>query len=323
MYRSSNDLGLIYLLILNDVEKASEFLKKAAYAEYPFAQNNFGLFNQFFLNDIEKAKYMYKRSSEHKFALADFNLGLLAEKENDLKKSIEYYIKASDNENEPLIFHQYKHIDKRLEISKIFIICLTNLKLVDFYFKQSKNDEAKKYFIKAFNNLQLDESYKFKFEFINNRFSYLKTFILNHPIFNLKNQPNLNLKDSQIDLKEKKDTKSSSTFMDVDIKFKQDMIQIKSNEKQNSYKEPGDLFDIVISKNELKQCFIEDLKDIIDEMIEILFTPPYLILFGRISLVKQEPKQNVELNSEQKLLNNSFYEGFGGENNLFFLDDNK
>ena len=40
-YRSKNDLGLIYLLVYEDVEKAKKLLKKAATNDYSFAKNNY------------------------------------------------------------------------------------------------------------------------------------------------------------------------------------------------------------------------------------------------------------------------------------------
>lgn len=73
----------------------------------------------------------------HNFALALYNLGYLKEKDNKTVESILYYLKASENEDMPLMFHNFHHVDKRLEISKTFVICLTNLKLVEYYFMSS------------------------------------------------------------------------------------------------------------------------------------------------------------------------------------------
>ena len=44
-------------------------------------------------------------------------------------------------------------------------------------------------------------------------------------------------------------------------------------------------------------------------MKQILYTPPYPILFGRISIAK--PKKKVE--SKQVPIDESFYDGFGNE----------
>ena len=42
-------------------------------------------------------------------------------KENKIEKSIEYFIRASDHEYEPLIYRDITRDDKRLKISKTFI----------------------------------------------------------------------------------------------------------------------------------------------------------------------------------------------------------
>ena len=128
IYSSYNDLGLIYLITFQDKEKALIYIKKAALAEHPFAQSNFGLINQFYLNEAGNAEYMFKRSSEHKFAIAEYNIGYLKEKEGNIEQAIDYYCSASDHINEKLVFHGLIQNDKRENISKIFIICLTNLK---------------------------------------------------------------------------------------------------------------------------------------------------------------------------------------------------
>ncbi|KAK8898292.1 hypothetical protein M9Y10_000572 [Tritrichomonas musculus] len=86
-YRSMNDLGLIYLTVLNDIDKAIENIKEAAFGEYPFAQNNYGLLYQFYLNNQENANYFYHRSSKHQFALAEYNLGYLNEKDGKKRRS--------------------------------------------------------------------------------------------------------------------------------------------------------------------------------------------------------------------------------------------
>ena len=96
---------MIYLTILQDKEKANEFIKKAGLNEYPYGQNNYGLLNQFFLNNINDAEYFYQKAAKNKFALAEYNLGFLSETNGKINESIEFYLKASEYENEPLIFH--------------------------------------------------------------------------------------------------------------------------------------------------------------------------------------------------------------------------
>ena len=219
-YISYNDLGLIYLIHLKQLKEAEDNLKEAAFAEYPFGQNNYGLFSEFYIKNLENAEYMYKRSLKHSFPMAEFNFARLKEKQNEKDKSIKYYIQASDHEDEPLIYRGITRYDKRLEISKTFIICLTNIKLVEFYFTKEEYEESKKYFIKVIEKLKCINKFKIKTKFQQNEndktykfifknqkndeitnqypidfFSYIKRYILNFPLFNLSNQPNLDLKD--------------------------------------------------------------------------------------------------------------------------------
>lgn len=117
-YPSFNDIGLIYITVYNDPLKAKEYIKEAGLNEYSFGQNNLGLLNQFYFNETENAKYFFEKASKNHFALAEYNLGHLEEKEGKIEKAIEFFIKASDDENEKLIFHNTKINDKRLKISK-------------------------------------------------------------------------------------------------------------------------------------------------------------------------------------------------------------
>ncbi|KAK8836978.1 Interleukin-1 receptor-associated kinase 4 [Tritrichomonas musculus] len=187
---SYNNIGLIYMTVFDNIEKAGNFFKSAAFSEYPFAENNYGLFLQFYMNKLDNAKIWYERSSKHNFAIAEYNLGHFYEEKGDVKKSIEYYCKASEDEAKPLIYHNKQHFDKRLEISKIFVVCFTNLKLVNIFFSLSNFEKAKKYFIKSIDILtKNDSNYRFYLKLNktkkDNIFSYLKEFILNFPLFNL------------------------------------------------------------------------------------------------------------------------------------------
>lgn len=347
-YISMIHLGLIYLIELRDNIKAINYIKESAFAEYPYGQNSFGILKQFYLNDIEYAEYMYQRSSSHKFSLAEYNLGYLCEKNNKIEESIKYYIQASNHEEEELVFRDIKYIDKRLEISKAFIICLTNLKLTEYYFSLSQYDQSKKYFIRSFKKLINNEynqplNYKFNFKLTNqilfntngkinkNLFMYLGKFIFNCQIFNLFNQPDLELKPiidkyflhdnlyigtNHEEKKQKliqknyaknnnkiKKLKETDEYYDLQSNF------IKKHQNEIIFDEPEKLFDFIISDSntkqisEIKTIFIEEIKNIIDLMNKILYTPPYSILFGRISLEKQKPKKME--------INNDFYEGFG------------
>lgn len=204
-YPAFNNLGLLYITYFDDIEKATEFIKKAAYSEYPFGQNNLGIINQFYLNNDEYAKHMYENASQSNFALAEYNLGYLYAKMGDIDKSYEYYKKASMNESKPLTFHNLKYKEEWLTISKKFIICLTILSLFYLFFNIQNFVESKIYLKKAFidlNSNNNDEPYPFVFKFhkinANNAFLYLKIFILSFPSFNIfdqfKNDSNLKTK---------------------------------------------------------------------------------------------------------------------------------
>ena len=194
-YRSFNDLGLIYIIFYKDAESATKYIKASAFGEYPFGQNNFGVLSQFYLSSIENAKYMYERGSKQNFAPAEYNLGHLFESQGLVKESIENYIKASEDEDQPLVFQGHNHYDERLEVSKTFIICLANLKLTKHYCSTSDYAKAKQYFIKSFAKIISNDAnlnYQFKFNADKDDVShYLKNFIFNFPKFNFINQQKL------------------------------------------------------------------------------------------------------------------------------------
>lgn len=375
-YISYNNLGLIYITVYEKVEKAEEYLKESAFAEYPYGQNNFGLLNQFYLNNTAKAEYMYERSAKHDFALAEFNIGQMKEIKCKFEESINLYIQASEHEKNKLIFKNTKYKDKRLEISTKFIVCFTNFKLVDYFLTMSKYEEAKKYFIKSINNLKNtgnNSIYPFKFvyanqnEFKNDEFMYLKKYVLNFPLFNLRNQPKLklnqyshlfddkefqiisneikkensftkeeeeeettideiNMKDNDLNEKKKKvnndHIKSAIKKIEEQIEFQN--LELPKNETNSKsekiFEDPEILFDFIFNESilsddsnsdlDLKQCFIKEIKEIIKIMENILYTKPYSILFGRISIEKSKAEFN-ERNSTEKNVDQSFFEGFG------------
>lgn len=71
----------------------------------------------------------------------------------------------------------------------------------------------------------------------------------------------------------------------------------------------GKLFDFILSNEEFKIIFVKEIKSIIQLMSDIIYTPPYSILFGRIDIDKTE--QNEKINPKKQNINNEFYEGFG------------
>ena len=316
-YHSYNDLGLIYLTLFDDVEKACHFIKEAAFMEYPFGQNNYAILNEIYLNDIIKAEYMYSKSSKNNFPLADYNLGRLREKNGKLTiESIEYYKKASDNEDSPLMFRNREHHDKRLEISKTFVICLTNLKLADYYLSLSNLIECKKYFVRALKKLNVNiEFLRINKENADYFFSYLKDCIFNFPSFNLINQPNLSKKIKFFLLDCHKKSSHIVNNYDMTNLYGYDndndnkTIKLKTLEN-DSREDLGDIFDFIISNQESKNIFVNEIKGIIKTMLEIIHTPPYQILFGRINIEKPKEITNPNI----KYINALFYEGFGFNN---------
>ncbi|KAK8886756.1 hypothetical protein M9Y10_042225 [Tritrichomonas musculus] len=344
-YSSQNELGLIYLLEFNDIEKAEKYLLNAGLSEYPFGQNNLGLLYIFYQKeinnpkkDINYSKKFLLSSSENAFALSDFILGKIDEKENNTKDSIQHYINASENEDKPLCFRNRKYYDKRLEISKKFIICCTNLKLSLYYFTESDLPKSKKYFVKAFSKISSISNHSFSNLMVMNLtvsdlFKQLKKCIFNFPEFNLINQPNLSQETKiKCDFVEcqnssKQNDASSIQFDELQkhedsFKSKEHQLKIKNselndddknsdnsidandifvieNEEDDPIKDIERLFDFIIWKG---YDFSNEIKNIIDIMEEIIFSHPYPILFGRIFVRK--PK------SYMKEINDLFYAGF-------------
>lgn len=297
-YLSMNNLGLLYITASQDIEKGIEYIKESAFAEFPFAQNNYGIIFQFYLNKIENAQHMYGRASEHNFSLSEFNIGHMFEKDNNIKEAIKYYIKASNDENK-LEFHGKYHLDKRLLLSNIFIICLTNLKLVLYYLTEEENYiESEYYFVKSLCKLifmtGLTPQYRFQFQFdrnnSNNIFIYIKKFILYSPCFSLFNQPNL-----PEDLVWNEEFEDYNSSMPVHDDLQSDIIC-----------SPLKLFSLMINDSFLKNSFVDQIKDIIVTMEKILYSPPYCILFGRISIEHFKIKKQI---NTLKDVNNQFYEG--------------
>ena len=96
-----------------------------------------------------------------------------------------------------------------------------------------------------------------------------------------------------------------------EIKIENNIYEnIDSQCKETIFDDIESLFDYVIKNKKLRNDFINVIKNIIKIMKTILFTPPYSILFGRISLIKTKQKQN-QIKPFQQNINDSFYTGFG------------
>lgn len=298
-------------------------MKEAAFAEYPFANNNLGLLYQFYFNDTSYAKQMYEKASKNKFALAEYNLAYLCENKEE---SIEHYKKASEIEDEPLMFHNARHNDKQLEISKTFIICHANLKLCLYYLLEQKYNESRTYFIKSFRKLIHS---KHQFSIFN-----LKTFIFEFPPFSLKNQSNFDFdlyngtkEIPNISTTKSKANKSLNNIRNVreieelkliyyknNIKYVENEEEsIEKDDKTKLFDDPGKLFDFFTSCKNLENTLINEIQDIIETMHQIIYTKPYPILFGRIRIDKPKPKPKVVNYPYMKEINELFYEGFSLE----------
>ena len=118
--------------------------------------------------------------------------------------------------------------------------------------------------------------------------------------------------------------KSSNDFdlisyikLDKENEKKEDFLKNKPQKshkkKKMIFNDPSELFDFVIENNEFKNEFIAEIKEIIEIMGSILYTPPYLILFGRINLAKNKSQKIVRNGIEPKQIDASFYEGFGND----------
>ena len=83
------------------------------------------------------------------------------------------------------------------------------------------------------------------------------------------------------------------------------------NEGVTIFSDPEKFIDFVYKNEQHKKIFIEAIKDIIQCMKEILYTPPYVILFGRLHIRKQKDcfKEISELFPHRKEINELFYEG--------------
>lgn len=199
-YHSQNDLALIYLFEFDNVEMAEQYLRKAGLNGYSYAQYNLALLSQFFTHDYEFANRMFLGASEKQFALAEFMIAHFLEVKGNFEDSIPHLLKTIEYENVPLICQNQNIFDERLEISKIIIICLVNLKLARFYLsKNGQIDENKKhgkeFFRKAmfgtlFGLLDCSKNHSFAFQFKiqkNNEDqmpSNLKDFFLDIPFLN-------------------------------------------------------------------------------------------------------------------------------------------
>lgn len=121
------------------------------------------------------------------------------------------YSKASDYENDEIIFKNQKIEDERLDISKSFIICYTNLKLSHYNFTRKEisihEQLCEDLFLNAIFHPMISlvfhskcHSYSFCFKVIEHNDNFiitnLKDFIICNPMFHHENESSIDLQDS-------------------------------------------------------------------------------------------------------------------------------
>ena len=253
-YQSNNDVGLIYITEKDyfNINLAEKYLKEAGYNEYPFGQNNLGLYYQYYVNDLAKAEYFYQKASGYRFAISEFNLGHMFE-ENGNSEYINHYKKVIEYGNENFVFHNNIIKDERLEISKTFILCYTNLKLSLYHIKQEIQFNEKKsneyflysmllsLFVLLLNSKQ--KSYAFNFRTITKNgqkiIAGLKELLINNPLYfpnnqnEVLNQSNLNVK---WDSKDPISVNHIQIFLNVIEEEKIDNFLVKNIQKKKCEK---------------------------------------------------------------------------------------
>ncbi|KAK8841799.1 hypothetical protein M9Y10_026748 [Tritrichomonas musculus] len=194
-YQSFNNLGLIYLLQYNDLTEAEKYLHEAGYSSiFPYGKNNYGVLNQFYLKNSTETLKMYESASKENFSISEFQIGYINEEKGEFEKAMENYENILKYENEPLNYKNNEIDDEQLLSSKLFIYCLSNLKLFQFFLNISDFDtiNLSKYIVNAIFRPLLSHmfnsdycSYSFKFIVEKNGDDFillnLKDFLLNFP----------------------------------------------------------------------------------------------------------------------------------------------
>lgn len=296
---SSNYLGLIYITSFpeTDMENAEIHLREGHYGSFSYSQNNLGLLYLLFTKKTGNAEFLFEEAGKQGFALAYYNLGFMNEQNEEIEKAIYFYNQASKNEDAPLIFKNKLIEDEYLEISKTFIICLTNLKLTIYYLsKKNYTQQSEYYFQKVFNKMK---TFSIELDFkARNIFANLKPFILNYEDFHLF--------DKNIEILQNR-TKSRKIILPDMNKIKKvekrddiGMVSLSSSKlsfgesrrnERKIFTNPKDLFAFAVQNDTYKEDLFDEIEEIINEMDSILYQPPYRILFGRMcSKSRQRPQ---------------------------------
>lgn len=160
-----------------------------------------------------------------------------------------------------------------------------------------------------------------------NFISFLKNYIIKSPLFNLENQPNNNIflisvhDESLVDdnksdknkfLQHSNQKDGIKNDKKIDEMIDVDKVCIE-NDDRTICNDSNSVFDLIFQKEELVISFIKSIEEIVEIIDNILYTPPYPILFGRKSINKKklETNQIKKPNPLSKNINKSFYNGFG------------
>ena len=90
---------------------------------------------------------------------------------------------------------------------------------------------------------------------------------------------------------------------------------------ENEYKKQDDLilqvtntndylFDSIVKNQYNYNYFIEEINKIIEKLNNILFTPPYSIIFGRIKYHNQHISNTLQTKNKPENITQTFYDGF-------------
>lgn len=261
---------------------------------YCFSQNNKGVLNQFFRKNNSEAKLYYNRACENGFPLAYYIRGFLNESEGDHDSTISDYKNASEIfENDyKLVLNKITVKSEYLINSMIFIICLANLQITNDYLSKSDTSNAKTYFCRVFSKI-INDDYQFEVEINNNNntgdnlFDDIRNLIFNYPDFNI----------DKIEKIENEQTNNNNN-----------LLSKKLNAEHNNFPKklcnPDELFQFATSNAYFTTIFINEINKTIKQMNNILYTYPYVILFGMMKI-----KIN-SINSNRQNQNKSFIEGF-------------
>lgn len=125
----------------------------------------------------------------------------------------------------------------------------------------------------------------------------------NHNHTKLDKENNYSEKNIKSNIESAKENNTNSRY---DFKI------VKEHDDKLFFDDPNKLFEFIINNSESKyiEFLIGIIEDIINIMSQILYSPPYAILFGRINIEKPKPQPKAPDYSLVEI-NNLFYEGFG------------